>query len=115
MQDADRLDSLGATGVQRILTYSENIGRSLEDTLAVFEERMYSLTGKMKTAEGRRLSVVRTERCRLFEGWCREGGGVITEERCRVIDTWYREEIGMAGEVDDEEIVGRWTMLSKSE
>ena len=115
VQDADRLDSLGATGVQRILTYSENIGRSLEDTLAVFEERMYSLTGKMKTAEGRRLSVVRTERCRLFEGWCREGGGVITEERHRVLDMWYREEIGMAGEVDDEEIVGRWTMLSKSE
>ncbi|MCJ1242557.1 hypothetical protein MMC14_010566 [Varicellaria rhodocarpa] len=109
VQDADRLDSLGATGVQRILTFSEIIGRGLEDTLAVFAERMYSLTEKMKTAEGRRLSVVRTERCRLFEGWCREDGGV-GRERYRQLDEWYREEVGISGETSDGKMMRRWHM-----
>ena len=82
VQDADQLDAIGAAGIAWILTFSATTGRRFEDALSVFEERLYSLTEKMKTAEGRRLAVIKTERTREFERWAvEEGIGGSREER----------------------------------
>lgn len=101
IQDADRLDALGAIGIARAFTYggamqgrllclkvpSQNDDvRGLEGTIEHFGEKLEKLEGMMKTEEGRRMARERTERLRGFR-------------------RWWEEEIGMA-RVEDEETEG---------
>ena len=78
MQDADRLDAIGAVGIGRTFSYGAARGKDMEETLRHFEEKLEKLQGMMKTAEGKRLARVRAERLRVFRGWwvdeCGDGG-----------------------------------------
>jgi uncharacterized protein len=72
VQDADRLDAIGAVGVGRCFAFGASKGRGLEDSIAHFEEKLVRLEGMMKTEEGRRLARERTERVQLMMKWWEE-------------------------------------------
>ena len=69
MQDADRLDALGAVGIGRTFAYAGAKGRGFGDTMRHFEEKLGRLEGMMKTGEGKRMARERGERVGLFRGW----------------------------------------------
>lgn len=78
VQDADRLDAIGAVGIGRTFTYGgaagtmDQEGRSMQETIQHFIDKLERLEGLMKTAEGRRLAVERSRRLKLFREWWEE-------------------------------------------
>ncbi len=48
LSDADKLDALGIVGFIRVFIYSCRNGRSFEDTLKHFDEKIFKLSGEMK-------------------------------------------------------------------
>ena len=74
VQDADRLDALGAIGIGRTFTYgaAKDKTRGMEGTLEHFDDKLFNLQYMMKTEEGRRLAKIRTERLRMFKDWWEE-------------------------------------------
>lgn len=74
VQDADRLDAIGAVGIARCFTFGGARGRSgqgqgLQESVAHFVEKLERLEGMMKTDTGRALARERTERLKVFRGW----------------------------------------------
>lgn len=56
VQDADRLDAIGAIGVARTFMYSGKNGRCIEDSLKHFDEKLLLLKDMMNTDEAKRLA-----------------------------------------------------------
>lgn len=56
VQDADRLDAIGAIGVARTFMYSGKNGRGIEDSLKHFDEKLLLLKDMMNTDEAKRLA-----------------------------------------------------------
>ena len=70
VQDADRLDAIGAVGIGRCFTYNAAKGKgSLQEAIIHFQEKLESLDLMMKTRTGRAMAVERTERLKVFRGW----------------------------------------------
>lgn len=81
VQDADRLDALGAVGIGRCFTFLGAKGRDMlkdgdvwemENSIRHFGEKLERLEGMMKTETGRRMARVRTERLVEFRRWWEE-------------------------------------------
>jgi len=80
VQDADRLDAIGAIGIGRTFTFggaknktaSRGGGRGMEETIDHFTEKLELLEGMMKTEPGRMMARERTERLQLFRVWWEE-------------------------------------------
>lgn len=73
VQDADRLDALGAVGIARCFTFGgAKKCRSLDASVRHFDEKLLRLEAMMKTETGRDLARQRTERLRQFMAWYRE-------------------------------------------
>jgi uncharacterized protein len=73
VQDADRLDAIGAVGIGRVFTYGgAKTTRNMDSSVQHFVEKLEKLEGMMKTAEGKRLAKIRTERLKMFRGWWNE-------------------------------------------
>ena len=56
VQDADRLDAIGAIGVARTFMYSGKKGRGIADSLKHFDEKLLLLKDMMNTEEAKRLA-----------------------------------------------------------
>lgn len=56
VQDADRLDALGAIGIARTFAYGGEHGRSLEDSVQHFFDKLLLLKDEMNTQSGRELA-----------------------------------------------------------
>lgn len=71
VQDADRLDAIGAVGIARCFTFggAKMSQRGLSGCVDHFEEKLELLEGMMKTETGRQLARERTERLQVFRGW----------------------------------------------
>ncbi|EXJ53872.1 hypothetical protein A1O7_09208 [Cladophialophora yegresii CBS 114405] len=73
VQDADRLDAMGAIGIGRCFTFGGAKGaRSLEDSIQHFEDKLLKLEGMMKTDAGRAMAKERSSRIRDFMGWWKD-------------------------------------------
>ncbi len=78
VQDADRLDALGAFGIGRTFTYGGAAGsagargRGMGETIEHFTEKLERLEGMMKTEVGRQMARERTQRLKLFREWWAE-------------------------------------------
>lgn len=72
VQDADRLDAIGAVGIGRAFAFGGAKGRTLGNTMEHFEEKLVRLEGMMKTERGRQLAKERTDRIRLMQQWWAE-------------------------------------------
>ncbi|MBQ8995935.1 MAG: HD domain-containing protein [Oscillospiraceae bacterium] len=54
VQDADRLDAIGAIGIARTFAFGGSHGRDLNDSICHFHEKLLLLKGEMNTEEGRK-------------------------------------------------------------
>ena len=59
VQDADRLDAIGAIGVARTFAYGGEHGRSLEDSVKHFHDKLLLLKDMMNTETAKRLAAKR--------------------------------------------------------
>jgi len=71
VQDADRLDAIGAVGIARCFAFggAKASGRGLHGCIEHFVEKLENLQDMMKTETGRRLAEERTRRLQEFRGW----------------------------------------------
>jgi uncharacterized protein len=73
VQDADRLDAIGAVGIGRTFTFGgAKGGRHMGETIQHFEDKLEKLEGMMKTVPGRGLAKERTEKLKTFKHWWEE-------------------------------------------
>ena len=59
VQDADRLDAIGAIGIARAFAFGGKKGRSLESSLQHFNEKLLLLKDEMNTDEAKKIAEVR--------------------------------------------------------
>ena len=75
VQDADRLDALGAIGVARTFAYGGEHGRSLDESVEHFHEKLLLLKDELNTETARRLAEPRHAFLEQFlEEYERESG-----------------------------------------
>ncbi|KAF0326854.1 hd domain containing protein [Colletotrichum asianum] len=79
VQDADRLDAIGAVGIGRCFTFGGAKGaRSMDDSILHFEEKLVKLEGMMKTEIGKEMAKERTKRILTFMEWWQDEAGPIS-------------------------------------
>ena len=70
VQDADRLDAIGAIGIARCFTFGgAKSVRSMDDSVQHFRDKLLRLEGMMKTDTGRRMAATRSQRLKDFITW----------------------------------------------
>ncbi len=73
VQDADRLDAIGAVGIARAFAFGGRHGRTPEETLGHFDEKLLLLKELMNTKSGRSMAEERHAFMeRFLEEWKRE-------------------------------------------
>ena len=80
VQDADRLDAIGAIGIGRTFAYgaAKASDRGLDGSIEHFEEKLEKIEGMMKTETGKKMAAERTKRLRDFRGWWNEENALIS-------------------------------------
>ena len=61
VQDADRLDAIGAIGIARAFTYGGAHGRSIAESIQHFDDKLLLLKDTMNTVQGKRMAEFRHE------------------------------------------------------
>ena len=76
VQDADRLDAIGAVGIARTFAYGGEHGRSLDSSIGHFYDKLLLLKDEMNTNTGREMA---EERHAYMVGFLEEYGRETTE------------------------------------
>lgn len=71
VQDADRLDGIGAIGIGRTFTFGGANGRSLFVSLAHLDEKLFLVKDLMNTKEGKQMAEQRHDAMQLFYNYFR--------------------------------------------
>lgn len=66
VQDADRIDAMGAVGIARTFAYGGAKNRSLADSLTHFDEKLLLLYDLLSTEEGKRIALPRYKFLKAF-------------------------------------------------
>ena len=66
VQDADRIDAMGAIGIARTFAYGGAKGRTLQDSLAHFDEKLLLLYDLLSTEEAKKIAKPRYDLLRSF-------------------------------------------------
>ena len=75
VQDADRLDAIGAVGIARAFAYSGATNRTLDDTLMHFYEKLFKIKGMLNTEAAKQIAEERHEFMKTFiNNYVRESG-----------------------------------------
>ena len=69
VQDADRLDAIGAVGIARAFAYGGEHGRDMKDSIRHFYDKLLLLKGEMNTELGQRMA---EERHAYMEAFLKE-------------------------------------------
>jgi uncharacterized protein len=70
VQDADRLDAIGAIGIGRCFAFGGAKGvKSLDESVQHFHDKLYKLEGMMKTLTGKTMAAERSRRLHEFASW----------------------------------------------
>ncbi|KAI1649085.1 uncharacterized protein F4817DRAFT_41453 [Daldinia loculata] len=70
VQDADRLDAIGAIGIGRVFTFTgARTKASMADSIQHFHDKLLKLESMMKTDVGRELAKAKTEKMQEFLKW----------------------------------------------
>ena len=81
VQDADRLDAIGAVGIARTFAFGGEHGRSLDDSIRHFHEKLLLLKDEMNTPTGRALAEERHRfMLRFLDEYARETEGAEAQE-----------------------------------
>lgn len=81
VQDADRLDAIGAVGIARCFTFGGAKGaRSMQDSVDHFVDKLEKLEGMMKTETGKKWAAERTLRLKTVRGWWEEEVGMVAAD-----------------------------------
>lgn len=86
VQDADRLDAMGAIGIARTFAYGGEHGRPMEESVQHFYDKLLRLKELMNTETGRRIA---EERHAFLENFLREYAQESSEINCMLMPTRY--------------------------
>ena len=80
VQDADRLDAIGAIGIGRTFAYgaAKNPDGGMDAVIEHFTDKLENIEGMMKTETGKRLARERTQRLKDFRRWWEEENQLIS-------------------------------------
>ena len=78
VQDADRLDAIGAVGIARTFAFGGSHGRALDSSIDHFYEKLLLLKDRMNTAKARELAEARHAFMEAFlQEWSAETGSSV--------------------------------------
>lgn len=77
VQDADRLDAIGAIGIARAFAFGGSVGNNLSDTVQHFRDKLLKLKGMMNLPEAVKMAELRHDRIVIFLSQLEEEGGDI--------------------------------------
>ncbi|KAF2718568.1 hypothetical protein K431DRAFT_230653 [Polychaeton citri CBS 116435] len=80
VQDADRLDAIGAIGIGRVFAYgaAKDPGRGMQGCIDHFTDKLEKIEAMMKTETGREIARERTQRLRDFRCWWGEEAQLVS-------------------------------------